>query len=199
MNLFFFGSFNPISIAHYNLAKFALKKTKSNKVIFVPCSNKYLLDNKNDIYSPSIRLELINLVKVNNPWMEVSDIEINANEEIRTYNSLLKLKELGYSGKLLLGADNLKLLETKWKYVENICKEFGIVCLERNNSNIKKYIKNDKYLNSLSKYIKVINGPKEMQKISSTQIRDYLKKKDFEKVKEYLPIEVYNYFRSRDE
>ena len=199
MDLFFFGSFNPISIAHLNLAKYALKKTKSSKVIFIPCSNKYLVDNKNEIFSPSVRLELLNLVKKNNPWMEISDIEINDIEKVRTYDSLLKLKELGYSGKLLLGADNLRQLETIWKYVDNICKEFGIVCLERNNSKIKKYIKNDKYLSNISKYIKVIKGPKSLQDISSTEIRKLINKKDYLKLKQFVPIEVYNYFRSNHE
>lgn len=175
-----------------------MKKTKAKRVIFVPCSNSYLSDNKEEVFLPKERLELLKLVSVNNPWLIISDIEINNKEKVRTYDSLVKLKEQGYDGKLLLGADNIRLLETKWKYVDNICKEFGIVCLERNNSHIKRYIKKDKYLNNLSKYIKIINGPKNMQDISSTKIRQYLKENNFEKLKEYLPIEIYNYFRSKN-
>lgn len=199
MVLFFFGSFNPISIAHLKLAKYSLDALKYEKVIFIPCSNQYIVETNREVFQAQLRLKLLQLVQKSNPWMEISDMEINSNKSIRTYSSLIKLKQLGYKGKLLLGADNVMQLEHSWKYVDNICKEFGIVCLERSQLNISNYISKDKYLSKLSKYIEVIQGPKEFQNISSTEIRKLIKEKNYTKLKEFVPNEVYNYFRSAHE
>lgn len=199
MVLFFFGSFNPISIAHLKLAKYSLDLLKYEKVVFIPCPNQYIIDTNREVFQSKIRLELLNLVKENNPWMEISGIEINSNKSIRTYDSLLKLKQTGYNGKLLLGSDNVIQLEKVWKNVDKICKEFGIVCLERNNMDISEYIKKDKYLSTLSNYIEVIKGPKELQNVSSTEIRKLIKEKNYSKLKLLVPDEVYNYFRSKHE
>ena len=61
----------------------------------------------------------------------VSDYELKEENQPRTYQTLCYLKEKGYACKLLFGSDKLPELKTGWKHVEEIAKEFGIVCMAR--------------------------------------------------------------------
>ena len=195
MVLFYFGSFNPITSAHISLAKNAMNLTNADKVIFIPASSYYLKKHKDKSLKDNIRIELLNILKNNNNWMEVSDIEIKKDCLSYTYESLKELSNLGYSGRLLLGSDNLLALENKWKYVSEICKEFGIICMQRGHMNVEKIINESNYLSKLKNYIQIINYDNKYQKTSATNIRIALYKKQYDKIEELLPSEVLNYLK----
>ena len=71
---------------------------------------------------------------------------------------------------MLIGSDNLKVV-SGWKYVPEIAKEFGIVCLARGEDNCREIIENDPILKSLADYIEVPEIPGTWRDISSTTVR----------------------------
>lgn len=128
--------------------------------------------------------------------MIVSDYELNLEEQPRTYTTLCHFRDEGYELKLLIGSDWLPKLKTGWKFVEEISKEFGFVCMTRNHDDIEKMIAEDDYLSTLKEYIICVNTPETYQNISSSKIRalylDILDKED--EMKKMLPEEINNIF-----
>ena len=174
--LFFGGAFNPPTIAHIELAKFALKELNFDKVIFCPTKNHYILKTEGKSYSFSelTRLNMLNKIAKNNSFMEISDYELKQDKQPRTYFTLKHFKEEGYNIKLLIGSDWLNKLDSSWLYVKEIAKEFGIVVLTRSNDNIDEIIKNNKLVNEIKDYLTILKTPPEYKFISSTYIRSLL-------------------------
>ncbi len=190
--LVFGGAFNPPTIAHIQLAKFAKEQTNSDVVIFVPSKMTYIRNDqhKDFAFKDEVRLEMLKEISNHQPWMIVSDYEILLNEQPRTYITLKHLKECGYDCKLLFGSDKLPELETGWKHIEELCIEFGIVCMERNFDDCQKMIEEDDYLRSLRPYIQLIQTPDTFQNISSTKVRKLFEEKDYQQLDELVPKEL---------
>ena len=91
--LVFFGAFNPPTIAHIDLARFALEKTDREGVIFVPSKSVYIEgeQGKDFAYSDVRRLAMLRAAAMSRPWMRVTDWEICADTQPRTYDTLRHL------------------------------------------------------------------------------------------------------------
>ena len=78
--LAFFGAFNPPTNAHINLAEFAMKATERDEVIFVPSKGRYIADEqkKDYAFADAVRVEMLNDVKIDRPWMTVCDYDITS-------------------------------------------------------------------------------------------------------------------------
>ena len=120
--LMFGGAFNPPTIAHIQLAEYAKKMTKSDVVIFVPTKMTYIKNDqqKDFAFNDEVRYEMLQKIASTREWMVVSDFEIKAETQPRTYMTLLHLKDEGYACKLLFGSDKLKELKTGWMYMKEI-------------------------------------------------------------------------------
>lgn len=190
--LVFGGAFNPPTNAHIQLAEFAKNKTNSDVVIFVPSKMTYIKDEqkKDFAFSDKMRLEMLNEIAKNRDWMIVSDYEIKLDQQPRTYFTLKHLKEQGYSCKLLFGSDKLSELETGWKHVDAICKEFGIVCLERNHDNCNQIVLQSSFLSQYRSMIQIIETPNDFQMISSTLVRKYFMEQNYSEIESFVPTEL---------
>ena len=85
----FFGSFNPIHVAHLKMANFALKKYNFEKIIFVPAHNPPHKD-----IDRNLALHRYNMVKLaikSNPKFEISDIEYKSEGKSYSINTVKKL------------------------------------------------------------------------------------------------------------
>ena len=171
--LAFFGAFNPPTSAHLALSRAAAEETGAEGVLFVPSRTDYIRteQEKSFAYSNEERLGMLLRAAETRPWMRVSDCELRAAEQPRTYHTLVKLREEGYEPVLLLGSDKLPELEHGWRYVEEIAREFGIVCMARGEDDVPAMISKDPYLRSLSPYIRVLNLDPGLRHISSTEVR----------------------------
>ena len=170
--LAFFGAFNPPTVAHLELADFARKATGREGVIFVPSRAAYIrgFQQKDAAYSDAQRLEMLETLAATRPWMRVTDWELRQETQPRSYITLCRLREEGYEPSLLIGSDNLKALP-QWKYVPEMAREFGIVCLERGQDSCREIIENDPFLKSLAGYIELPETPDTWRDISSTAVR----------------------------
>lgn len=199
--LVFGGAFNPPTIAHIDLAYEAMKTLRYDGVVFVPTKSTYIEDtqHKDMAFSNEERLSFLNAIAQNRDWMEVCDYEIVSRKQPRTYETLCYLKTKGYDCKLLFGFDKLIELETGWRYVPEILKEFGAVCFNRNGSDAMHYIRNDAYLKQFEPYITVLDAPVRYQAVSSSTVRQTLLKigQSAEELREGLPDELVNLLLER--
>ena len=171
--LAFFGAFNPPTVAHIEAARVAMTATGREGVVYVPSKSVYIHDEqgKDFAYSDRQRLEMLRRAAASRPWMEVTDWEIRAEIQPRTYETLCHLRNEGYAPSLLVGSDKLPELEHGWQYVENITKEFGIVCMSRGGDECRRMIQDNDYLRSLAPYITVLDTPEATKGVSSTAVR----------------------------
>ena len=175
--LAFFGAFNPPTAAHLDLALFALEKTGRDKVIFVPSQSAYIryAQGKDFAYSDQERLAMLNRAAESRPWMTVTDWELWQDHQPRTYETLCHLRETGCSPALLMGSDKLPELEHGWRHVEEICREFGIVCLTRGEDECTRLLREDAYLRTLAPFIRILETPAETRNVSSTRVRQIVR------------------------
>ena len=171
--LAFFGAFNPPTTAHVQLARFAMEQTGREGVVFVPSKSAYIQgeQGKDSAYSDALRLKMLNILAGNRPWMEVSAMELHAEHQPRTYDTLCRLRQAGVDPALLIGSDKLPELEHEWLHVREIAREFGFVCLARGADACAELITNDPYLRALAPYIQVLESPPELRDVSSTRVR----------------------------
>ena len=171
--LAFFGAFNPPTAAHLELARFAMEAAGREKVVFVPSRAEYIRTDqgKDFAYDDERRLAMLRRAAETRPWMDVTDWELRQKDQPRTYRTLCRLREDGYDAALLMGSDKLPELEHGWLYVEEIAREFGIVCLTRGSDECGRMIREDPYLCSLAPYIRILETPEETRNVSSTQVR----------------------------
>ena len=172
-NLAFFGAFNPPTVAHLDLAKFALDQTSGEQVVFVPSKAVYIREEqgKDFAYTDEQRLAMLRAAAANRPWMRVSDWETRQESQPRTYFTLCALQEQGMEASLLLGSDKLRELNTGWLYVEDIAREFGIVCLTRAQDDCEAMIQAAPFLRRIQPCIRVLSTPDALRDVSSTAVR----------------------------
>lgn len=193
-SLLFGGAFNPITSAHLFLSNYAREKLGYDDVLFMPSKSHYILstEGKDFSFSDEERLEMLQEVSKDYPWMKVLDMELKMKEQPRTYFTLCKLKEEGYHPSLLMGSDWLPLLESKWLYVDKIASEFGIVILSRNGTDMNEKIKESPYLTNLRPYLTLLEAPKEFQHVSSSEVRRLFKegRKNQEEIRRLIPVRL---------
>ena len=174
--LAFFGAFNPPTVAHLELARFALEQTGRERAIFVPSKSVYIRgeQGKDFAYPDARRLEMLRAAAASRPWMAVTDWEMRQKAQPRTYETLCHLRSLGDAPALLMGSDKLPELERIWRHVDAIAREFGLVCLARGRDECSAMISTDPFLSALAPYIQVLEAPAATRDVSSTAVRTRL-------------------------
>ena len=174
MKLAFFGAFNPPTVAHLELARFAREKTGAEQAVFVPSRAVYIREaqGKDYAYTDEQRLAMLRAAAEKRPWMAVTDWEMRQERQPRSYETLCHLREEeGGPVKLLMGSDKLPELEHGWKHVGDIAREFGFVCNGRGTDECETMIREDPYLSTLAEYIEVVQSSDLLRGVSSTGVR----------------------------
>lgn len=114
------GTFNPIHNGHLIMAENARTFCSLDKVILIPSGNSYM-KNPNDILPGKIRLEMVRLAAMENPFFEESAIEVEREGNSYTWETLLQLHRMYPDAVLynIVGADTLLTME-RWKNPESI-------------------------------------------------------------------------------
>ncbi len=180
----FGGCFNPPHQMHKDIALNLIKNNYLNKVIYVPTGNFY---NKPNLASDIDRYNMLKLMFQNTKNIEVSDYEFGKLKY--TYQTLTYFKKQYPNDDIyfICGSDNLKELDS-WKEYEYILTNFKILVIRRNDDNIDNII--NKYYKWKDNII-IANVP--LNYISSTQIRNLLKKDRLNINCDMIIKEVLNY------
>lgn len=158
----FFGSFNPIHIAHIEIAKQVVSRVEVDQLWFVVSPQNPFKQNV-ELVDEQFRLEMVALAceKIENVY--ASDVEFELSRPSYTIDTLnfLKKKFPEFQFSILMGEDNVEKID-KWKGCEEILDKYSIYYFPRDGS---KNVFNHKK-------IKKISAPK--IKLSSTQIRSMI-------------------------
>ena len=182
----FGGSFNPPHKMHLNIGVQLINKHYVDKVIYVPTGSKYKY--KNNLLPDRNRYEMLELMIRQNKNLMLSDYElkdkiVNTCETLNFFSECNKEDDIYF----ICGADNLSYID-KWKNGEEILMKYKIIVLKRKGEDTDVLI--EKY----SKYAEnIIIADIEQQDISSTEIRERIKNKEY--VLDFIDKEVYEYIK----
>lgn len=182
----FGGSFNPPHKMHLKIGLELVNKQYVDKVVYVPTGSKYKY--KNNLLPDKNRLEMLNILTKNQENLGVNDYELK-DKVVYTCETLAYFKELypNYQIYFICGADNLSYID-KWKNGEEILNNYKIIVMKRKGEDIEKLLKKfEDYQEN------IVVADVEQQDISSTDIRERLKNKEY--VLDVLDKNVYEYIR----
>lgn len=171
------GSFNPPTLAHYRLMKYAIDAINAECGYFVPVSDAYLRRKMRHahppvVLSPELRVKMLQTMCFGNNKMKVCDKEIGT-IEARTLPTLKSFKEefSEYELYFVMGDDKLGLLShltEKGAFFETS----NVILYSRNLDGIEKSLKNHSVLSEHIRSIVVLPPPEGIAGISSSLIRD---------------------------
>src|SRR6056297_350904 len=162
------GVFDPIHIGHLFTAEEARINYDLDKVIFVPCLNPTHKRN-GQVTDVKHRLEMSYLATDNNPYFEVSKIEINRSGPSYTIDTIRDFRDIyGWDAGIffITGADAFLEIET-WYKKEELLKMCQFVAATRPGYDLKKLHQNFKEV------LKIMEIP--LLAISSTDIRNRIR------------------------
>ncbi len=183
MIVVFGGSFNPPTIAHYQIAKHILKQTDCEQFFFLPVGDQY---PKKGLISSAHRVAMLNLVCEQLQHASVSTLEVEANHVLTSFETLSLMKKQYPTQEIafVIGADNLEDLPN-WVQYEQLIKHFKLIVFRRDDIEVDHIIANqfEKYKNQFI----VLNSFGKMD-VSSTQYRENLDRSDLvlESVDHYI-------------
>ena len=122
----YFGSFNPVHVAHLIIANHVLNQTDIEKLWFV-VSPQNPLKAESNLLNEYHRLHLVRLATEDDNRIKASDIEFHLPKPSYTTNTLAYLAEKYPDHKfcIIMGSDSFQNLE-KWKNYEVIVENYAI-------------------------------------------------------------------------
>ncbi|MGI6049690.1 MAG: nicotinate-nucleotide adenylyltransferase [Acetivibrionales bacterium] len=171
----FGGTFNPIHYGHLLICEGIREEYNLEKVVFIPARIPPHKD-KNEIIQASHRLEMAKLAIKDNPFFEVSDMELKREgssytiDTVRIYKNLYNIDRMG----LILGADSLINFET-WRNFTDIFPLVDIYVASRPDSDAQTLEKTiQRFENEFE--AKINKYSLRTMDYSSTEIRDRISK-----------------------
>ena len=184
----FGGSFNPPHKMHKRIAKELIRQGYVNKIIFVPTGTKY--EYKNNLESNNTRYTMLSLMIENEKGLALSKYELQE-KPVYTYETLDHFKRRYPEDDIyfICGTDNLSYMD-QWKRGDYILKNYKILVIKRATDETEPLLeKYKKYENNI-----IVTSIKE-ETLSSTYIREEIKKKNRGNIKKYIDKKVYQYIR----
>ncbi len=175
----FGGSFNPVHIGHFEIAKSFIKEMNLDRLLLIPAAvSPFKKDLRNDIADNISRLEMldifVNEFTDNKPEIESYEIDKGGISYTADTVEYLRGKYPGAQLFLLIGGDHPGLFR-KWRKWQYILSNVNICIIDRPgyvNAEEKNAIINDLSTENTAPIF--LNSP--MINISSSEIRDIIKK-----------------------
>lgn len=193
-----FGTFNPLTIAHVNMSAIAKRTLPDADVIYIPAKNRFLrswkgLDNR-AILDDKIRLGLIREAFCGTDYVSVSSVEIDGLTDGRTYNTIRYFRdEKGYDDiYLCFGTDKVAELHT-WYRGPEIIRENRFLILTRGQGLSEAMTEETAMYRD-----NFIEVPCDMPSVSATMVREACQKGELDRVKDFLPFNVYDYLKQNN-
>ena len=175
-NSLFVGSFNPITLAHEEIANNLTREKIVDYLYYLPVNS-----SKTDLISIDSRIEMINLIKTKN--QDVLNIYNYSKDGLFNYNALEHIN-LNITH-IVLGSDLFFKFNT-FKNYKDILNKYYLIVINRDNNTLE-YINNNynKYLDKIIYIDKTYKASskiaKELLKTNSKNI--YLNKKILDYIK----------------
>ena len=128
----FGGTFNPIHLGHLIVAEEIRERMQLDKILFIPSARPPHKDSSK-IINPIHRYKMTGLAIEDNPYFDISDIELKRAGKSYTIDTIRQLKNSIY-GKhelyLIIGGDSF-LDINKWYKPEQIVRECHVIATTR--------------------------------------------------------------------
>ena len=190
------GTFDPVHYGHLLISEIICEEYNLDKIIFVPAKIPPHKREQN-ISEPKHRLDMLKLAINENEKFEISEYEINNNEESYTYKTLEYFKQV-YKARtelfFLCGADSVVDMKG-WKYPERVFAVAQIICATRPSNTNEELLNSMNYLKET--YDAKIHVTRTLDiNISSSSIRERVSNK--ETVRYMLPDQVIDYINKQN-
>ncbi len=159
----FFGSFNPVHVAHLIIANHILNETEIEKIWFV-ISPQNPFKTESGLLNEYHRLHLVRIATEDDNRIKASDIEFSLPRPSYTSSTLAYLTEKHPEHEffIIIGSDSFQNLH-KWKNYEMIVKNFPIYVYIRPGFEVK---------NDLGARLTILEAP--LLQLSATLVRKYI-------------------------
>lgn len=160
----YFGSFNPVHVAHLIIANHILNETDIEKIWFI-VSPQNPFKSENGLLNEYHRLHLIRLATEDDNRIKVSDIEFNLPRPSYTTSTLAYLAEKHPEHEfcIIMGSDSFQNLH-KWKNAEVIIKHYPVYVYVRPGFGVE---------NTIGARLHLLEAP--LLQLSATHIRKYIR------------------------
>ncbi|MBK7561439.1 MAG: nicotinate-nucleotide adenylyltransferase [Chitinophagaceae bacterium] len=160
----YFGSFNPVHVAHLIIANQVLNDTDIEKIWFVVSPQNPFKTGSN-LLNEYHRLHLIRLATDDDVRIKASDIEFTLPKPSYTTNTLVYLAEKypEHEFCIIMGSDSFQNLH-KWKNYEVIIKNYPVYVYPRPGFEIENHI---------GATLHILEVP--LLQLSATLIRKYIR------------------------
>jgi nicotinate-nucleotide adenylyltransferase len=160
----YFGSFNPVHVAHLIIANHILNETDIEKIWFVVSPQNPFKEEKT-LLNEYHRLHLVQTAVQDDNRIKASDIEFNLPKPSYTTATLAYLKEKHPEHEfcIIMGSDSFQNLH-KWKNYELIVKEYKVYVYLRPGFDVTNHV---------NAKLHIVDAP--LLQLSATQIRQYIK------------------------
>lgn len=173
------GSFDPVHKGHRGVVDYLLSNNIVDKILLIPTESYW---DKNDLVDIEHRYKMLKVYE-----SEKISVSKKYSDFRSTYEILDKLTaDFDDDLYLIIGADNIVKFHL-WSNIEEILRH-KVVVLGRDGIDIEEHIKK---FNKDDSFVLVKDFPQ--IDISSTLIREKIKKADFEGIEECLDNEVIQY------
>lgn len=189
------GSFNPITLAHQEVIGLLLGLDYVYGVLVVPVGDNY---DKKGLIKAEDRFNMLQHLSLDDKVI-ISDIEIKANRQLKTYETLTEIQKLYPNDKLafVIGADNLECIDT-WAQADLLLRNFKVFVLEREGYNIPQILDSCDLLRKYKYNIETIKTDIGVG-ISSTGVRNLIKKNvSNEEILNFIDSETLNYIKENN-
>ena len=161
----YFGSFNPVHVAHLIIANHILNETDIEKIWFV-ISPQNPFKAETNLLNEYHRLHLVRQATEDDNRIKASDIEFSLPKPSYTTNTLAWLAEKHPEHEfcLIMGSDSFQNIH-KWKNYEVIVRDYAIYIYIRPGFEV---------VNHVNAKLQLLEAP--LLQLSATQIREYIKK-----------------------
>jgi len=160
----YFGSFNPVHVAHLIVANHILNETDIEKIWFV-ISPQNPFKAESNLLNEYHRLHLVRLATEDDIRIKATDIEFNLPTPSYTTNTLAYLAEKHPEHEfcILMGSDSFQNLH-KWKNHEVIVRNYALYIYIRPGYDV---------VNHVNANLHILEAP--LLQLSAIQIRKYIK------------------------
>lgn len=194
---FFGGTFDPVHTGHLALAREVLKQGRADRILFVPAPVPPHKDAA-QITAFGHRFAMVEHAIAGESGFACSDIEKHRSGKSYTIDTLTELAAMGTYGEILLliGSDSLRQLHL-WYQAHELVERFGLIVYPRRNepvtaAELRQHWSEAECAGLLSALM--ASAPE--FPLSSTQIREIIKKNGVGSISSFVTAPVAEYITS---